>query len=164
MGKEKIQELPEDIYILEAASLGLISISDGLMRVAAVNVEVRCAFTLAAGQIAYVSEKTPFLELYPDPKQVSVFRMLFTDGILREFRLLAHDLRQELVGQWERVYVRPADKAKQEIDRDKYGRVWMKCSNTAFEAIDMTLIPKPGESSEYWERMIAVADALKDND
>lgn len=163
MKTEKIEELPEDIYILEAASLGLISMSDGLMRVAAVNVEVRCAFTVAAGQIAYVSEKTAFLKLYPDPKQVSVFRMLFTDGILREFRLLADDLRQKLIAQWEEVYIRPVDKAKQERDRDKYSKVWMQCSNTAFEALDMDSILEHGESSEHWDKMIAAAEALKDN-
>ena len=163
METEKFKKLPEDIYILEATKLGFISVADGLMRVAAVNVEVRCAFTIADAQIAYTSEKFPIEMLYPDPKQVSVFRMLFTDGILDEFRLLEKSIREELIAQWERVYVRPWEKRESEADQYRYGKIWMKCSNTAFKAMDMTLVPEPGKNSEHWEKMIAVADALKDN-
>ena len=163
MKTEKIKELSEDIYLIEAFNLGLISITDGFMRLAAINVDARCACTIAAGQITYVSENAGFLKLYPDPKQVSVFRMLLADGILREFRLLDSDLRQEMIEQWVRVSLKAEDKEKHESNKEKYGKIWMKCSDTAFEAMDMTLIPAPGEKSEYWNRMVAVANDLKNN-
>ena len=162
--KQKFEELPEDIYILEAAGLGLISVSEGLTRVMSVNADIRCAFTVAQEQISYASKKTDISKVYPDPKQISVLRMLFVNELVREFRLLEPSLREEMKAQWARVHSRPGQNTESEADKLKYGKIWIKCSNIAFEAMDMTLVPKPGESSEHWEKMIAVAKALKDNE
>ena len=161
MENEKFVDLHEDIYILEAAGLKRIAIADGFLRMAAVEIDTRCAYSVSAEQITYVSERTPFLKLYPDPKQVSVLRMLLADGVLREFWLLDSDLQQEMRDHWENLHFGQDDAEKLKADKYKYGRIWMTCSNTAFEAMDMKLIPEPGQDSKYWDRMVEVADALK---
>ncbi len=161
MNKYTYEDLDEDIYILEAVSLKRIAFSDGVLRSAAVEIDARLAYSVSAQQITYVSEKTAFLELYPDPKQVSVFRMLLAHGTLCEMRLLTSELQQELRVFWENFYFRQDDSKKSEVDQLKYGRILMNCSNTSFEAMDMKLIPEPGQESKYWDRMVEVADALK---
>ncbi|RKU08698.1 hypothetical protein C6501_16285 [Candidatus Poribacteria bacterium] len=161
MNKYTFEDLHEDIYILEAVSLKRIVFSDGVLRSAAVEIDARLAYLVSAEQITYVSEKTAFLELYPDPKQVSVFRMLLAHGTLCEIRLLASDLQQELRAYWENFYFGQDGTKNLEADQLKYGRILMNCSNTAFEAMDMKLIPEPGKESKYWDRMVEVADALK---
>ena len=161
METDKFVDLHEDIYILEAVGLKMIAYADGVLRAAAVEIDSRLAYSVSAEQITYVSEKTPFLELYPDPKQVSVLRMLLADGTLREIRLSDSDLQRELRAHWANLHFGQSDPKKLEADQLKYGRILMKCSNTAFEAMDMELIPEPGQDSKYWDRMVEVADSLK---
>lgn len=161
MNKYTFEELHEDIYILEAVSLEMIAYTDGFLRTAAVEIDSRLAYGVAARQITYVSEKTAFLELYPDPKQVSVFRMLLAHGTLCEIRLLTSDLQQELHAYWENFYFRRADQKINETDTFKYQKLLMNCSNTGFEAMDMALIPEPGQDSKYWDRMVEISDSLK---
>ena len=161
MNKYTFEELHEDIYILEAVNLEMIAYADGVLRAAAVEIDSRLAYALAIRQITYVSEKTLFLELYPDPKQVSVFRMLIAHGTLCEIRLLTSDLQQELHAFWESFYFQREDENKDEIDTYKYQKILMNCSNTGFEAMDMELIPEPGQDSKYWDRMVEISDALK---
>ncbi len=162
MDKDDFVDLDEDIYILEAVVLNRLTFSDGMLRSAAVEIDSRLAYAVSAQQITYVSEKTPFLELYPDPKQVSVIRMLIADGALRQIRLLDADMQKELRHHWANLrFGKDDDPTKLETDLLKYGRVLMNCSNIAFEAMDKTLIPEPGQGSKYWDRMVEVADALK---
>ena len=161
MAKYTYEDLHEDIYILEAVGLKRISYSDGILRSAAVEIDSRLAYSVSAQQITYVSEETAFLELYPDPKQVSVFRMLLAHGTLCEIRLLASDLQQELRVYWENFYFGQNEPKDLEADQLKYGRILMNCSNTTFETMDMKLIPEPGKESKYCDRMVEVADSLK---
>ena len=161
METDKFVDLHEDIYILEAVGLKMIAYADGVLRAAAVEIDSRLAYSVSAEQITYVSERTPFLELYPDPKQVSVLRMLLADGTLREIRLSDSDLQRELRAHWANLHFGQSEPKKLEADQLKYGRILMKCSNTAFEAMDMELIPEPGQDSKYWDRMVEVADSLK---
>lgn len=162
MNKYTFDELHEDIYILEAVGLEMIAYSDGVLRAAAVEIDSRLAYAVAAQQITYVSEKTAFLELYPDPKQVSVYRMLLAHGTLCEIRLLTSDLQQELHAFWENFYFQREDQKENETDSIKYQKILMNCSNTGFEAMDMELlIPEPGQDSKYWNRMVEISDSLK---
>ena len=161
MNKYTFENLDEDIYILEAVGLKRIAFSDGVLRSAAVEIDSRLAYSVSAEQITYVSESTVFLELYPDPNQVSVLRMLLAHGTLCEIRLLPSDLKQELHNYWENFYFGQDDPKNLEADQLKYGRILMNCSKAAFKALDMKLIPEPGKKSKYWDRMVEVADALK---
>lgn len=161
MENDKFIDLHEDIYILEAVGLKRIAYADGILRSAAVEIDSRLAYSVSSEQITYLTEKTPFMELYPDPKQVSVMRMLIADGTLREIRLLDSDMQQELRVHWANLVFGQDDPTKTEADQLKYGRILMNCSNTGFEALDKTLIPEPGQESRYWDRMVEVADALK---
>ena len=161
MENEKFVDLDEDIYILEAVGLDRIAYADGILRAAAVQIDSRLAYSVSAEQITYVSENTPFMELYPDPKQVSVMRMLIADGALRQIRLLDSDLQQELHEHWANMRFGDVDPKKLEADQLKYGKILMNCSNSGFEALDKTLIPEPGQDSKYWDRMVEVADNLK---
>ncbi len=161
MEKDDFVDLDEDIYILEAVGLNRIAYADGILRAAAVEIDSRLAYSVSAQQITYVSEKTPFLELYPDPKQVSVMRMLIADGALRQIRLLDSEMQQELREHWANMHFGQDDPTKLEADQLKYGKILMNCSNSGFEALDKTLIPEPGQDSKYWDRMIEVAEALK---
>lgn len=161
MNKNDFVDLHEDIYILEAVGLKRISYSDGILRAAAVEIDSRLAYSVSAQQITYVTEKTSFLTLYPDPKQVSVMRMLIADGTLQEIKLLDSDMQKELRGYWKDLHFGKEDPTNLKADQLKYGRVLMNCSNTAFEAMDKTLIPEPGQESKYWDRMVEVADSLK---
>ena len=161
MEKDDFVDLDEDIYILEAVGLNRIAYTDGILRAAAVEIDSRLAYSVSAEQITYVSEKTPFLELYPDPKQVSVTRMLIADGALRQIRLLDSEMQQELQEYWANINFGQDDMTKLETDQIKYGTILMNCSNIGFETLDKTLIPEPGQDSKYWDRMIEVADSLK---
>ncbi len=161
MDKDDFVDLHEDIYILEAVRLNRIAYTDGVLRAAAVEIDSRLAYSVSAEQITYVSEKTPFLDLYPDPKQISVMRMLIADGTLREIRLLDSDIQQELRNHWANLHFGEEEPTKLEADQLKYGRILMNCSNTGFEALDKTLIPEPNQESRYWDRMVEVADSLK---
>ena len=161
MEQDDFVDLDEDIYILEAVGLNRIAYADGILRSAAVEIDSRLAYSVAAEQITYVTEKTPFMELYPDPKQVSVMRMLIADGTLREMRLLDSDLQKELREHWANLHFGQDDATKLEADQLKYGRILMNCSNAGFEALDKTLIPEPNQESKYWDRMVEVADSLK---
>lgn len=161
MDKDDFVDLDEDIYILEAVGLDRIAYSDGILRTAAVQIDSRLAYSVSAEQITYVSENTPFMELYPDPKQVSVMRMLIADGALRQIRLLDAEVQKELRNHWANMHFGQDDATKLEADQLKYGKILMNCSNAGFEALDKTLIPEPGQDSKYWDRMIEVADSLK---
>lgn len=161
MESEEFVDLHEDIYILEGVGLNMIAYADGILRAAAVEIDSRLAYSVAAEQITYVTEKTPFMELYPDPKQVSVMRMLIADGTLREIRKLAPDMQKELRKHWANLTFGQDDATKLEADKLKYGRILMNCSNAGFEALDKSLIPEPGQESRYWDRMVEVAESLK---
>lgn len=160
MDAEQFEDLHEDIYILEAVGLKRLAFADGVLRAAAVQIDSRCAYAASAQQITYAAEKTPLLDLYPDEKQISVLRMLLADGILRQIWVLASEMQQELHKYWENLHFGD-DSEKLKADQLKYGKILMACSNTAFEAMDMKLIPEPGQDSKYWDRMVEVADALK---
>lgn len=161
MNKDDFVDLHEDIYILEAVGLKRIAYADGILRSAAVEIDSRLAYSVAAEQITYVTEKTPFLELYPDPKQVSVMRMLIADGTLQEIRLLDSEVQKALRYHWANLHFGENDPKKFEVDQLKYGKILMTCSNAGFEALDKTLIPEPNQESRYWDRMVEVADSLK---
>ncbi len=161
MDKDDFVDLHEDIYILEAVGLNRIAYADGILRAAAVEIDSRLAYSVSSEQITYVSEKTPYLDLYPDPKQISVMRMLIADGTLREIRLLDSDIQQELRNHWANLHFGEDDPTTLEADQLKYGRILMNCSNIGFEALDKTLIPEPNQESRYWDRMVEVADSLK---
>ncbi len=161
MKNDEFVDLHEDIYILEAVGLKRIAYADGILRAAAVGIESRLAYSTSAEQIAYVSEKTPFLKLYPDPKQVSVMRMLIADGTLREIMLLDSVIQQELRVHWSNIHFGEEHPTELKANQLKYGRILMSCSNTSFEAMDKTLIPEPGQECKYWDRMVEVADSLK---
>ena len=161
--KRITRDIHEDIYILEAVKLERISYVDGILRFIAVEIDSRLAYFIVDGQIDYMSRNTAFLDLYPDPKQVSVQRMLLSDGTLRQIRLLDAALKQELYDFWLNLQLRKDNPEKlEEIDNRKHVEVLMDCSNTAFESsMDEKLIPKPGQTSVYWERMVKVADSWK---
>ena len=161
MDANDFADLDEDIYILEAVGLNRIAYTDGILRAAAVQIDSRLAYSVSAEQITYVTENTPFMELYPDPKQVSVMRMLIADGALREIRLLDSEMQQELREHWANMHFGEDNTTKLEADLLKYGKILMNCSNAGFEALDKTLIPEPGQDSKYWDRMVEVADSLK---
>lgn len=161
MSADEFVDLDEDIYILEAVGEEMISYADGVLRSAAVEIESRLAYSVSAEQITYASEHTGFLKFYPDPKQVSVLRMLLADGTLREIQKLDSELLQELRDHWTKLRFGQSDLKESEADRLKFGKILMECSNTAFEAMDMELIPKPGEDSKYWDRMEEIAGSLK---
>ena len=68
-----------------------------------------------------------------------------------------------MVAHWERIILRPWEEVPK-ADQEKYGRLWIQCSNRAYEAMNvMTLVPEPDEDSEYWDRLMAVVEALKDS-
>lgn len=163
--KKVFKDLLEDTYILEALKMGFLSLSEELMRVTAISADVGCAYNVASGQIAFAGKKVSLNKLYPDPKQVSVMRMLLTDGTVHEFRLLEDSLRKEMLTHWVGLYTPWANRDAPQVKSatEKYGRLWIQCSNRAFEAMDMDkLIPEPGEGSEYWDKMVATAEDIMD--